>query len=98
MCTVCQQLRSAPTYISWGKGTSQAPTVTILFLFPSRGASVLRAELQQCQLQHQQRQLAPPAPSPLALRTPGRRGSPACCKVWDSTRRPLISVAARWGK
>lgn len=71
VCTVCQHLRSAPTYISWGKGTSQTPTVTTFFLFPSRGASVLRAELQQCQLQHQQRQLAHPAPSLPALRTPG---------------------------
>lgn len=69
--SACVHGVSAPTYISWGKGTSQTPTVTTLFLFPSRGASVLRAELQQCQLQHQQRQLAHPAPSLPALRTPG---------------------------
>lgn len=57
------------------KGTSQMPTITSLFLpFPHRGTSILRAELQQCQLQHQQWQLALPCSEPAGAAHPGTTG------------------------
>lgn len=57
------------------KGTSHTPTITsLILLFPHRGTSILRAELQQCQLQHQQWQLALPCSHPAGTAHPGTTG------------------------